>query len=158
MLNNGVEMNRLHQVILMPVMLTLLFAFNACSEDAVTSRVKAEVEHFKKAQKLYFDASRYLSDITSSDSMVGSMRDDELNAFIEKLSNALKEAKLVSDNTLQEIHSELPNAYHSIFIACIEQQIRGFRDFDRKASIEGQMLHDVWIDWWNGHYKEFKNF
>ena len=151
-------MRRFIQVLLNVVAITPLVLTSACSDDSTSPHIIAEVKHFKKAHELYFDANHYLRDITEGGSVVGSMSEKELNTFVKKLSDALREARGVSDITLREIHPGLPAAYHSIFIPCIEKQIRGFRDFDPKASIEGQELHNVWIDWWNSHVKSFTRF
>ncbi|MFB4202948.1 hypothetical protein ACEZHJ_04005 [Arhodomonas sp. KWT2] len=149
-------MNRLRQNLFLLVALIFLILGGACSEDPNTAKVKNEVKNFKRAQELYFNADRYLKEITGGNSIVGSFSEDERNTYINKLSIALKEAKLVSDGTLYKLHPKLPEAYHSIFIPCIEKQLKGFAKYDPKASIEGQILHDAWIDWWNGNYKEFR--
>jgi hypothetical protein len=140
---------------LLSIMLSLLMIAGACATSHITSQDKKEIEHFKKAQKLFLKSSRYLKKITSGDAIVGSMSEDERNAYIKMLVDTLTEAKSVSDDVLAKIHPKLPTAYNSIFIPCLENQLRGFRDFDPEASIKGTILHNEWIDWWNAHYKEF---
>ena len=149
-------MNRFFKSRYTLISLALIFLFTVCSEDPETIKFKKEAKHFKQAQKLYFEANRYLKQITEGDSIVGSFSDEERDNYINKLSDALKEAKLVSDSTLYKLHPKLPVTYKAMFIRCIEQQLKGFTAFDAKASIEGQKLHNVWIDWWNNNYKEFK--
>jgi hypothetical protein len=137
------------------IILPLLIIPGACTKSSLTPQEKKEVEHFRKTQALFLEASRYLKKLTSGDFVVGSMSEDERNTYIAKLLDTLREAKSVSNDVLTKIHPELPAAYHSIFIPCIEKNLHGFRDFDPKASIEGTILHNEWIDWWNAHYKEF---
>ena len=168
---------------LLSIMLSLLMIAGACATSHITSQEKKEIKQFKKAQKLFLESSRYLKKITSGtaivgpmsedkrnayteakkygkkltsgDFIVGSMSEDERNAYIKMLVDTLTEAKSVSDDVLAKIHPKLPTAYNSIFIPCLENQLRGFRDFDPEASIKGTILHNEWIDWWNAHYKEF---
>ena len=142
---------------LLPIILVFLMIACACTKSSMTSQEKKEVAHFKKAQTLFLEASRYLKKLTRGDFVVGSMSEDERNTYIKMLLDALLEAKSVSDEVLAKIHPKLPASYHSIFIACLENKLRGFRDFDSKASIQGTTLQNEWIDWWNAHYKEFAN-
>lgn len=127
----------------------------ACGKVSLTPQEMKEVEHFKKAQTSFLESSRYLKELTKDTALVGSMSEGERNTYIKMLMETSAEAKSVSDSTLAKIHPKLPSAYHSIFILCIENKLRGFRDFDPKASIQGTELHNAWIDWWNAHYKEF---
>lgn len=127
----------------------------SCGKVYLTPQEMKEVEHLKKAQTSFLESSRYLKDLTKDTVFVGSMSEGERNAYIKMLTETLTEAKSVSDSTLAKIHPKLPSAYHSIFILCIEDKLRGFRDFDAKASSQGTELHNTWIDWWNAHYKEF---
>lgn len=142
---------------LLSIMLSLLMIASACAKSPLTSQEKKEVEHFNKAQKLFIESSRYLKKLTSGDFVVGSMSEDERNTYIKMLVDTLTEAKSVSNDILAKIHPKLPTAYRSIFIPCLENKLCGFRDFDPKASIQGTILHNEWIDWWNAHYKKFAN-
>jgi len=142
---------------LLPITLSLLMIASACAKGSITSQEKREVEHFKKAHRLWLEGSRYLNKITSGDFVVGSMSETERNTYIKMLVDTLTEANLVSDITLSKIHPLLPSAYLSIFIPCLENKLRGFRDFDPAASVKGTILHNEWIDWWNAHYLEFAN-
>jgi hypothetical protein len=127
----------------------------ACGRVSLTPQEMKEVEHFKKAQTSFFESSRYLKKLTKDTVLVGSMSEGERNAYIKMLTETLTEAKSVSDSTLAKIHPKLPSAYHSIFILSIENKLRGLKEFDPKASIQGTELHNTWIDWWNAHSKEF---
>jgi hypothetical protein len=136
----------------MPIASVLVFG---CGKVTLSPQEIKEVEHFKRAQESFLESSRYLKELTKNTTIVGSMSEGERNTYIKMLMETLSEAKSVSDSTLAKIHAKLPLAYHSIFILCIENKLRGFRDFDPKASIQGTELHNAWIDWWNAHYKEF---
>jgi hypothetical protein len=137
------------------IMLIALGPIFACGKTALSPQEKREVEHFKKAQQSFLESSRYLKELTKDTAIVGSMSKGERDTYIKMLTETLNEAKSVSDSTLAKIHPKLPSAYHSIFILCIESELRGFRDFDPRASIQGTELHNTWVDWWNAHYKEF---
>lgn len=137
------------------IILALLIVGSACGKDSVTPQEMKEINHFKKAQTSFLDASRYLKELAKETVLVGSMSEDERNTYIKMLVETLTEAKSVSDPTLAKIHPKLPTAFRSIFIPCIENNLSGFRDFDPKASVQGTVLHNEWIDWWNAHYKEF---
>jgi len=128
----------------------------ACGKVSFTSQEMKEVEHFKRSQTLFIKSSRYLKELTKNTVRVGSMSEGERNTYIKMLMETLAEAKSVSNSTLAKIHPKLPSSYNSIFILCIENKLRGFKDFDPKASIQGTKLHNTWIDWWNAHYKEFE--
>jgi hypothetical protein len=130
---------------------------SACNNTPETSQESEEVKHFRKAQALFIEANRCLNKLIDRDSLVGSRGEDERNACIKMLTDTLADAKLVDDNVLTKIHPKLPQAYRSIFIPCIENQLRGLRDVDPRASIQGAVLNDKWIDWWSSHYKEFAN-
>jgi len=133
--------------------LILIFLIISCS--SWTSQEKEEIIHFKKAQALFLEAERYLKNITRGDAVVGTITDKERNTYISKLTEALDEASKVSENVLRKIHPKLPEAYRSIFIPCLQKRLNGFQNHDLTATIEGATLHNVWIDWWNAHYKEF---
>lgn len=127
----------------------------ACGRISLTPQEMKEVKHFKNAQTSFLKSSKYLRELTKDTVLVGSMSEGERNTYIKMLTETLNEAKSVSDSTLAKIHPKLPSVYQSIFILCLENKLRGFRDFDPKASIQGTELHNAWIDWWNAHYKEF---
>ena len=137
------------------IILAILIVALACGKSAVTPQEMKEINHFKKAQTSFLEASRYLKGLTKDTVLVGSMSESERDTYIRMLMETLIEARSVSDSTLAKIHPELPSAFRSIFIPCIENKLRGFRDFDSKASMQGTELHNNWIDWWNAHYKEF---
>ena len=137
------------------ILLAILIVGFACGKSSLTPQEMKEIEHFKKAQTSFLESSRYLKELTKGTVLVGSMGEGERNTYINMLMETLTEAKSVSDSTLAKIHPELPSAFRSIFIPCIENKLRGFRDFDPRASVQGTELHNEWIDWWNAHYKEF---
>lgn len=139
------------------IILAMLIVGFACGKGSLTHQEMQEIKHFKKAQASFLESSRYLKELTKGTVLVGSMSEGERNTYIKMLMETLTEAKSVSDSTLAKIHPELPSAFRSIFIPCIENELSGFRDFDPRASIQGSQLHDQWIDWWNAHYKEFAN-
>lgn len=137
------------------IILAILIVGFACGKGSVTPQEMKEIEHFKKAQTSFLESSRYLRELTKGTVLVGSMSEGERNTYIKMLMETLTEAKSVSDSTLAKIHPELPSAFRSIFIPCIENKLSGLRDFDPRASVQGTELHNEWIDWWNAHYKEF---
>lgn len=149
-------MNRVRQSQFLLIALIFLILSGACSEDHNTTNLKKEAKNFRQAQKLFIDANRYINKITFGDSIVGSFSEGERNTYINKLSSALKNAKLVSDSTLYKLHPKLPEAYQDIFIPCIEKVLKGFIQSDPNISLEGQMLNDAWVDWWNSYYQEFR--
>jgi hypothetical protein len=143
-----------HYLFSMIIPAILVFAF-ACGKSSLTPQELKEIKHFKTAQKSFLESSRYLRELTKDTVLVGSMGESERNTYIKMLMETLTEAKSVSDSTLAKIHPELPSTFRSIFMPCIDNKLRGFRDFDPGASVQGTELHNAWIDWWNAHYKEF---
>lgn len=137
------------------IILTIFVVALACGKGSFNHQEVEEIKHFKNAQKSFLKSSRYLKDLTKGTILVGSISEKERNTYIKMLTETLTEAKSVSDSTLAKIDPELPVAFRSIFIKCIENKLIGFRDFDPKASIQGTELHNKWIDWWNAHYKKF---
>jgi hypothetical protein len=143
-----------HYQLFLIVLIGSILVF-ACGKATLSPQETKGIEHFKRAQESFLESSTYLKKLTKNSAIVGSMSEGERNTYIKMLTETLSEAKSVSDSTLAKIHPKLPSAYHSIFILCIENKLRGFRDFDPKASIQGTELHNMWIDCWNAHYKEF---
>ncbi len=143
-----------HYRLLIIIMATLIVGFG-CGKNLITAQERKEFEHFKKAQESFLESSRYLKELTKDTVLVGSMSEGERNTYIKMLMETLTETKAVSDSTLAKIHPELPSAFRSILIPCIENKLSGFRDFDPRASVSGTELHNAWIDWWNAHCKEF---
>ena len=140
---------------LLLIILAILIVDFACGKASLTPQEMKEITHFKKAQTSFLESSRYLKELTKGTALVGSMSEGERNTYIKMLTETLTEANSVSDSTLAKIHPELPSAFRSIFIPCIESKLSGFRNFDPRASVQGTQLHNEWIDWWNEHYKEF---
>lgn len=137
--------------------LTIFLCLFACEKAFLTSQEIKEIDHFKKAQASFLESNKYLKELTQHAGSIGVMSEDERNTYIEMLMDTLAEAKSVSDSTLEKIHSELPSAYRSIFVPCIENKLRGFKNYTLQANIKGVELHNAWVDWWNDHYKEFAN-
>lgn len=150
-------MNRTHKYIFIISAFLLPSLMASCSDDPETVKFKEEIKQFRQAQSTFLEANKYINKITSGDSAIGTISEDQRKKYLSILENSLNHAKSVSKKTLSKLHPKLPNAYNSIFIPCLENEINGIKTFDYKASVQSQILNDKWIDWWNSHYKEFKN-
>jgi hypothetical protein len=86
----------------------------------------------------------------------GGLPNEGESKYIVMLREAQIESGLVSDKTLSKIHPKLPETYRSIFVPCIDNKVKGYRDHDREASAMGTKFRNDWMDWWNKNKRRCK--
>lgn len=124
---------------------------------------KAQVKGFLDASNLFLEAGRYRKKIYEENQperiRMGTITDEQLMTFINKLEAARSEASKVSDSVLSKIHPELPNAFNNLMIQSIDRQISSMNlgEIDQvlEDQVLGMTLHNEWIKWWNANHRQF---
>ncbi|MBT5240581.1 MAG: hypothetical protein HN793_02780 [Rhodospirillaceae bacterium] len=73
--------------------------------------------------------------------------------LIERYNQAAQQADLVRDEVLSKLHSELPEAWHDLFVPSTQIYRRAFEDQDRDLARQASLIQDDWVRWLrlNGH-------
>jgi hypothetical protein len=77
----------------------------------------------------------------------------ERNKILMLKKTALREIRLVDENTLRKIHPDLPGHATEEYIPGLENLIRSLTSLndDPEAAQKGVALFDNWVDWWNAN-------
>lgn len=79
---------------------------------------------------------------------------EEIDEELGHLSNAIREANQVSDEFLDQRHSDFRRAFRELFQKSIQLRIEGYSTDDTDLSNRANRLYDDWIDWFNANKRE----
>ena len=128
--------------------------------DNYTESEKEQISYFKESHRLFIEASRMQNKIFASNDgapiSTVLVSDKDLQSYVKTLDSAYNNANKVSLSVLAKIHPELPKAYIDIYLTSLKNQSDSIKESNPEKSILGSELHDLWIDWFNTHYNDFK--
>ncbi len=76
--------------------------------------------------------------------------------LVGRYEEAARQASLVRDDVLAKLHSDLPEAWHDLFVPSTQIYIRALTSQDRQLARQASQLQDDWVRWLrlNGHQVE----
>lgn len=118
-----------------------LFLTRWTPEDA------ANAQHYHLAMLEVREAIAYAND------KGGLIDPSDARYLIERYSQAAQQAGLVRDDVLSKLHSDLPEAWHDLFVPSTQIYKRALEDQDRDLARQASLLQDDWVRWLrlNGH-------
>jgi hypothetical protein len=77
----------------------------------------------------------------------------EFIKYVELKQNALIEAGMVKEATLDKMYPGLSDKYKNTYIKSIQMQLQGINGDNFDTFIKGAELHNQWVDWFEAHKK-----
>ncbi len=146
------------------LMLILVISLASCGSGRYDSKERDQVESFIRASELFLaagdDRKAVFAEYQPERVRSGTITDDQLQKFIQKLHAAKSEVEKVSPEVPTKIHPDLPEAFEKKMRASLANQIIGYTSNNMEERIQAQVigvsLHNEWIRWWNNHDQGFQ--
>ena len=110
----------------------------------------ANAQHYHKAMLEVREAISY------ANAKGGMIDAGDAKYLVGRYEEATRQASLVHDHVLAKLHSDLPVAWHDLFVPSTQVYIRALQSQDRQLARQASLLQDDWVRWLrlNGHQLE----